>query len=801
VLIVERKQDKNGDYILLQVTADHYEKHILPNIYPVGGPPGAPPPFPTDGILKEFYLFKKSAENEKANNKQKEFSINNIKYDYLSEDRKKGYEEIVKELMSKHSQNMDVDRSDIEKRIQNLKGKIGPEVRKTGFVTILARKCNVDDNNHIIKHHQNSENDENNREESDLSFFGSHEIDYNSLLIAIPSPRPLNENDLNHRDDDEYNNKIQSIIQQMQQQKSNQPNESTNFKNIALRKVSSIENTHDDSSKDESTNSNFTDFKKTRKLRVRTRYQKNKSPQNSLHKRLGHEFSENKIDLIEISIRHNSHSFEQQTSPQNLSVKDLIKNYDMSTKNDEKFAAVQTFHDSKKTPDPSKQHFNSKFNINAPPLPIPKYTSSEISRDEDDIGEELATNQTIILHEDNNAKKTAALNNYDSPHNKPMICHACEEDKFPIELGGKSSKVKIVKDFFEKASIGQHTPQLQHLCRPKSKSKITAHEIVEPEIVNKEKSKTELSSSSFSTSGQNQKNNSMSNLTIITKFEDPKSMHKSQTSTPKLRNFSENIGLLKIASPIQPPQNHPLMIPENKPNNQIIKTKKVLNIAAKKVTIKREANIEEDSLRTTLLERMISFNDNRLIPFLSSSKIDLKDLLETGRFSYVYSGTLAAGNTNTTSRVRVKIVKKLRNVNVMAKLHANMLNEIEILKRVEHKKRILNYVGLCDEQSSVWLITDIGYEVSLYEFYRQKAALLYYNTTMFDLVCIMKQAGKAINFVHKKDIIHRNLKSSNFSLTIINNQFRVKLGDFSYARVLNNHLVYKDHMIVGTSYW
>jgi serine/threonine protein kinase len=127
-----------------------------------------------------------------------------------------------------------------------------------------------------------------------------------------------------------------------------------------------------------------------------------------------------------------------------------------------------------------------------------------------------------------------------------------------------------------------------------------------------------------------------------------------------------------------------------------------------------------------------------------------------------------------------------------------LISEIKMLKKIEH----VNIVKLFDafyHKKVFYSVTEYCQGGSLLKFIQNRGM-----QTERDVAGIMRQIANALSYIHKRNIVHRDLKLDNImlasELTGPGTRPWIKIVDFGLAQVTEHKLLNKTSMVGTVSY-
>eukprot|EP01080_Neovahlkampfia_damariscottae_P010186 gene10186-2605_t len=130
-------------------------------------------------------------------------------------------------------------------------------------------------------------------------------------------------------------------------------------------------------------------------------------------------------------------------------------------------------------------------------------------------------------------------------------------------------------------------------------------------------------------------------------------------------------------------------------------------------------------------------------------------------------------NLKSRETVAIKVVDK---TNLKPKTKQKLTSEIKIHKSLKHKN-IVEFKSFFEDSHFVYITLEICHCNSMMELMKNKRRLSNDESKFFIL-----QLLEGVDFMHKQNVIHRDLKLGNIFLT---NQMEIKIGDFGLASKLD----------------
>lgn len=122
-------------------------------------------------------------------------------------------------------------------------------------------------------------------------------------------------------------------------------------------------------------------------------------------------------------------------------------------------------------------------------------------------------------------------------------------------------------------------------------------------------------------------------------------------------------------------------------------------------------------------------------------------------------------------------VKILRSETLNEALEDEFRHEVAILREVQHKN-VVRFIGACTKQPYMCIVTEYMPGGSLYEYLHKN----HHTLTIPQLVQFAIDVCRGMEYLHKSNIIHRDLKTANL---LMDSDKVVKVADFGVARFLN----------------
>ena len=179
---------------------------------------------------------------------------------------------------------------------------------------------------------------------------------------------------------------------------------------------------------------------------------------------------------------------------------------------------------------------------------------------------------------------------------------------------------------------------------------------------------------------------------------------------------------------------------------------------------------------------------------IGKGKGDIKEKYDIGK--KLGGGTIGQDylciNKKTNEKVAVKVLKKKKK---NSKINKEILNEIELLKVLDHRN-IINIFEFYEGNYNIYIVTQYCKSGNLFQYVRKTNNYI----SESQVSVILFQILSAINYCHQQKIIHRDIKPENIMLddnSKCGYPF-VRIIDFGTAKYLENEY---ENELIGTPYY
>jgi len=217
----------------------------------------------------------------------------------------------------------------------------------------------------------------------------------------------------------------------------------------------------------------------------------------------------------------------------------------------------------------------------------------------------------------------------------------------------------------------------------------------------------------------------------------------------------------------------------------------ICNSTKDKITIK-DTFSETPKTKRTLVEneKDIVVDNDLIVKSKNGSPFD----------DYVEKAELGEGSYGKVYKVMHKtngLIRAMKLINKDPKNNQNeqeILNEIEILKRIDHPN-IVKIFEFYNTKKAYYIVTEFCEGGELFEEITENAPFSEYIAAKF-----MYQIFTAVNYCHKNNIMHRDLKPENILIEKKNGKSEIiKIIDFGTAKISGNKE--KEKTVIGSAYY
>ena len=320
------------------------------------------------------------------------------------------------------------------------------------------------------------------------------------------------------------------------------------------------------------------------------------------------------------------------------------------------------------------------------------------------------------------------------------------------------------------------------------KNKFSGHSAKSENILCHEEKITENINENYNLMNSTNSNNGNNNIIFENSF-------KKNNITNNLDNYSGNTNLntkshtINSINSVKGKENKKIISEESEINNnnnlimieKINPEKKVRAVSTNPYITKAPIDFDDNTKKNNLELRNYHYYNSSNISTFYKSKFSENDLsnYEIGRTlgKGAYAIVKVCTNKITKEKYAVKIYEKSK-LNDGSKKKC-VSREIEIVKRINHNN-IAKLYDVITTDKQILILQELVIGISLREYYnneiRNQKGISEHKSNIFKK--IFKQIFDAMNYIHKKNIAHRDIKLENILMT---KNYEIKIIDFGFG--------------------
>nr|POE65847.1 serine/threonine-protein kinase sty46 [Quercus suber] len=178
--------------------------------------------------------------------------------------------------------------------------------------------------------------------------------------------------------------------------------------------------------------------------------------------------------------------------------------------------------------------------------------------------------------------------------------------------------------------------------------------------------------------------------------------------------------------------------------------------------------MDTEQLKTALEREVfkLEFGIWRCYSEAGLAKSSIVTTSSSGSYGDLYKGTYCS------QEVAIKVLKP---EHVNSDMQREFAQEVFIMRKVQHKN-VVQFIGAFTKPPSFCIITDYMPGGSVYDFLHKQKGVF----KLPSLIRVAIDVSKGMDYLHKNNIIHRDLKAANL---LMDENEVVKVADFGVARV------------------